>query len=88
MPLDQTSFKMNRLEAITGHLTVSKRSATPCVVPCETSAAGASAAGAVAGTSWVPARAPLQDDVVVVCAKRTPIGKAKRGSFKVRIVIQ
>ncbi|XP_071803211.1 3-ketoacyl-CoA thiolase B, peroxisomal-like [Asterias amurensis] len=73
---------MNRLEAITGHLTVSKRSAIPCVVPCETSAAGASAAGAVAGTSWVPARAPLQDDVVVVCAKRTPIGKAKRGSFK------
>ncbi|XP_038044484.1 3-ketoacyl-CoA thiolase B, peroxisomal-like [Patiria miniata] len=70
---------MNRLQTITGHLAVPPQRPTSVnVVPRETAAAS----GAGVGTSWVPARAPRHDDVVVVCAKRTPIGKAKRGSFK------
>ncbi len=66
---------MQRMQTLLGHL----GPAAAASVSLHTTAA--------AGTSVV-APSPRQmvesgDDIVVVSARRTPIGKAKRGSFKV-----
>ncbi|XP_022109310.1 3-ketoacyl-CoA thiolase B, peroxisomal-like [Acanthaster planci] len=72
---------MNRLQTITGHLAVPQLHTTQAKIAQRETAALGGASGAM-GSLRIPARAPREDDVVVVWAKRTPIGKAKRGSFK------
>ena len=75
---------MQRMQTLLDHLgPAASRSFSDSGI-CLQKTAGA---GATFGAAGVAPRRMVEraDDIVIVSALRTPIGKAKRGSFKVRI---
>lgn len=72
---------MHRMNVLMGHLSreIQHGNSARQLYSCTAALAAASGAGT---RRAVPERRGKPDDVVVVAAKRTPIGKAKKGSFK------